>query len=608
MVLLLARSSAAIQCNECLISNWSCSYSDMEDRPGYKLYQCSPPPGTIENCSTVETDLKYEYCSAFILREIVSPIPASQVHTLHAHHVSRPHDELKNYGSFVGEECVRYYQTEEQFTDSIKICNCNASRCNNEFKAVIGPLSSGSSSPAVQLMNASSTVSPSSVIITSALIVTPSTIPSNAVVAIAVVFPIFVLAVIIVLIVMVSVCCALRVKHKRNLQLQYSGDVDSLSKDGLMVGFMEIADGKNAMFSRGEEVRVGSLAISIQGMVGRGRFGTVWVGLTGKKEPIAVKVFGHRDKQSWENEYKLYQLPSTYHPNVLHYIASSCEESGLTSRYYMVCDYCPMGTLSRYLEAHFVRLPVGVNILRCISSALAHLHAECYRDEKGELVEKSPIAHRDIKSSNILLQNETGDCVLSDLGLALELNPNMKQLDLANTGQVGTYRYMSPEALDAHVNLSSMESFKQIDVYALSLVMWEVLSRCYTEGVTPQDYQMPYQDRVGDRPTLDAMKEAVVFEQRRPAIPQTWKSNKNFSILADTIESCWDSDPVARLTVDCVLMRVENVQEKLPPQSTVRKTNTSLDSSTKGSTSSSSTGSPPPPGNLLALTIGKEVS
>ena len=41
---------------------------------------------------------------------------------------------------------------------------------------------------------------------------------------------------------------------------------------------------------------------------------------------------------------------------------------------------------------------------------------------------------------------------------------------------------MSPEALDAHVNLSSMESFKQIDVYALSLVMWEVLSRCYTEG------------------------------------------------------------------------------------------------------------------------------
>ena len=40
---------------------------------------------------------------------------------------------------------------------------------------------------------------------------------------------------------------------------------------------------------------------------------------------------------------------------------------------------------------------------------------------------------------------------------------------------------MAPEALDAHVNLSNIESFKQIDVYALALVTWEVLSRCYLE-------------------------------------------------------------------------------------------------------------------------------
>ncbi len=44
--------------------------------------------------------------------------------------------------------------------------------------------------------------------------------------------------------------------------------------------------------------------------------------------------------------------------------------------------------------------------------------------------------------------------------------------------QVGTARYMSPEALDARVNLLDIESFKQIDMYALSLVMWEVLTRC----------------------------------------------------------------------------------------------------------------------------------
>lgn len=44
--------------------------------------------------------------------------------------------------------------------------------------------------------------------------------------------------------------------------------------------------------------------------------------------------------------------------------------------------------------------------------------------------------------------------------------------------QVGTVRYMSPEALEARVNLMNIQSFKQIDIYALALVMWEVMSRC----------------------------------------------------------------------------------------------------------------------------------
>lgn len=37
---------------------------------------------------------------------------------------------------------------------------------------------------------------------------------------------------------------------------------------------------------------------------------------------------------------------------------------------------------------------------------------------------------------------------------------------------------MAPEALDARVNLRDIESFKQIDVYALALVLWEVCMRC----------------------------------------------------------------------------------------------------------------------------------
>lgn len=44
--------------------------------------------------------------------------------------------------------------------------------------------------------------------------------------------------------------------------------------------------------------------------------------------------------------------------------------------------------------------------------------------------------------------------------------------------QVGTLRYMSPEALEARMNLRDINSFKQVDMYAFSLIMWEALSRC----------------------------------------------------------------------------------------------------------------------------------
>ena len=45
--------------------------------------------------------------------------------------------------------------------------------------------------------------------------------------------------------------------------------------------------------------------------------------------------------------------------------------------------------------------------------------------------------------------------------------------------QVGTVRYMAPEILDCAVNLRDCESsLKQIDMYAFSLVLWELLTRC----------------------------------------------------------------------------------------------------------------------------------
>lgn len=37
---------------------------------------------------------------------------------------------------------------------------------------------------------------------------------------------------------------------------------------------------------------------------------------------------------------------------------------------------------------------------------------------------------------------------------------------------------MAPEVLESRVNLEDLEAFKQIDVYSMALVLWEMASRC----------------------------------------------------------------------------------------------------------------------------------
>lgn len=41
---------------------------------------------------------------------------------------------------------------------------------------------------------------------------------------------------------------------------------------------------------------------------------------------------------------------------------------------------------------------------------------------------------------------------------------------------------MAPEVLESRVNLEDLEAFKQMDVYSMALVLWEMASRCHANG------------------------------------------------------------------------------------------------------------------------------
>jgi activin receptor type-1 len=60
---------------------------------------------------------------------------------------------------------------------------------------------------------------------------------------------------------------------------------------------------------------------------------------------------------------------------------------------------------------------------------------------------KPAIAHRDIKTKNILVRSN-GMCVIADFGLAVTHTQTTGEMNVANNPRVGTKRYMSPEVLD----------------------------------------------------------------------------------------------------------------------------------------------------------------
>lgn len=65
---------------------------------------------------------------------------------------------------------------------------------------------------------------------------------------------------------------------------------------------------------------------------------------------------------------------------------------------------------------------------------------------------KPAIAHRDLKSKNILVKSN-GTCAIGDLGLAVRYDTSMDTVDIPLNHRVGTKRYMAPEVKFIILNL-----------------------------------------------------------------------------------------------------------------------------------------------------------
>ncbi|XP_074262928.1 putative receptor-like protein kinase At1g11050 [Silene latifolia] len=127
-------------------------------------------------------------------------------------------------------------------------------------------------------------------------------------------------------------------------------------------------------------------------------------------------------------------------------------------RRYLVYDYMPNGSLSDHLYDSKFKLswPQRKNVILDVAKGLAYLHYGV----------KPAIYHRDIKTTNILLDSDM-KAMVADFGLARQSTEGQSHL---TTRVAGTYGYLAPEyALYGQLTEKS-------DVYSFGIVILETMS------------------------------------------------------------------------------------------------------------------------------------
>uniref|UniRef100_A0A6P6Y7T0 Mitogen-activated protein kinase kinase kinase 21-like n=1 Tax=Dermatophagoides pteronyssinus TaxID=6956 RepID=A0A6P6Y7T0_DERPT len=251
--------------------------------------------------------------------------------------------------------------------------------------------------------------------------------------------------------------------------------------------------------------------LQFEKLIGRGGFGQVYRGqyqqeLVAIKEPIyhqqkSIEMINDSLKEEARLQFYL------DHPNIIKIYGLSMNHRKI----YLVMEYASGKSLQELLQKHNLSPTIIINFAKQISSAMEYLHN----------FKPKPIIHRDLKSSNILLDQPIGkgrwlekQLKLTDLGLARELTDSTSMMT-----PCGTYAWMAPESI-THSKFS-----KASDVWSFGVVLWELLTA-----------EIPYKNIAGA-----AVAYGIGNRQLTLPIPKNCPEE-----LKHILQECWQQEPSLR--------------------------------------------------------------
>ncbi|CAH8357025.1 unnamed protein product [Eruca vesicaria subsp. sativa] len=232
---------------------------------------------------------------------------------------------------------------------------------------------------------------------------------------------------------------------------------------------MTITDGRQASQSESsilsKKIRftyteVQEMTNNFEKALGEGGFGVVYHGCVNGNQQVAVKLLSQSSSQGYKHfKAEVELLMRVHHINLVSLVGYCDEGKDLA----LIYEYMPNGDLKQHLSGK----PGGFNLswenrLKIAVDAalgLEYLHTGC----------KPPIVHRDIKSTNILL-DQNFQAKLADFGLS-------RSFPTGNETHVSTVVAGTPGYLDPEYYQTNWLTEKS-DIYSFGIVLLELITNC----------------------------------------------------------------------------------------------------------------------------------